>query len=675
MHDKIEVLVAYALLGITLALLPLWGLELSASRARAIGGGTRPVRSAGAIAAIFFAAGLALLALRGWLGPVSAAALLVAAFSASWLARARNLMTVAACFIALYVATTLPWWKSPDNVLQVGALPLALYCAAALAFAAVFGQERAPGGTFGWWLVAYAFPVLVFSFFTGMTNDDGALLTLWHHWGAYIGPAEALLSGVTVLRDIPLQYGLGPTLLIAGACGADCWPGMYFITGTTIFFFGLGIGAMALALCRADGGQRVLALCCCFAAGFLWTSYPPEVSTPLITPSTTGLRYLPAVALACYLFFQRDIEKHKSRTGIAHLLWAVGALWSPESAFYVTFVWWPYYLWTEVVASRETLILASARALGKLVAVAAIVVILFLLAFYLVWGTTPTLYGYLAYAINPPGPLPINPHGTVLFFVMATLLAALTTFCQLRTGADPLLLRRGFVVQLLSYATASYFLGRSHDNNVLNVLPFIVLVLLYALRSPHATWLRLATVGLIAAVIGWLPSFGWGAWSLALEGQGLLSFQGASLGKKLTWADPDTAARVERRFTKYGLAAGAPSDAGAALLQIQREYREPVTVLDYSVALPHGAANGAWSAIHGPANFPYIPSERRREFLARTAETLKRPGWLVVDRKFPADEWLADFATAYKTTDRLDFGSYYALRMVPKASLVSPRNE
>ena len=580
-------------------------------------------------------------------------------------------MTVGACFVALYVATTLPWWKSQDGILQIGALPLALYCTAVLAFAAVFTRERESGRTFGWWLLAYTIPVLVFSFSTGITDDDGALLTLWHHWGAYIGPSEALLSGATILRDIPLQYGLGPTLLIAGACGIDCWPGMYFVTGAAIFFFGLGVGAMALALCRADGWQRLLALCCCFTASFLWTSYPPEVSTSIITPSTTGLRYLPAVALACYLFFQQDIEKYRWRTGIAHVLWAVGFLWSPESAFYVTFIWWPYFLWTEVVASREALMSALVRALAKLVAVAATVIVLFLLVFYLVYGTTPTLYGYFAYAINPPGPMPINPHGTVLFFVAVTLLAALATFHQLRTEADPLLLRRGFVVQLLSYAAASYFLGRSHDNNVLNVLPFMLLVVLYALRSLDVGALRLAAVGLAAAVMGWLPLFGWGGWQQTIEGQGFLRFEGATLGKSLTWANPETAARIERRFAQYGLAAGAPSDAGAALIHIQREYREPVTTLDYALDLPHGAANGAWSAIHGPANFPYIPSERRREFLARTAETLKRPGWLLVDRKFPADEWLADFATAYKTTDRLDFGSYYALRMVPKASLGS----
>jgi hypothetical protein len=106
-----------------------------------------------------------------------------------------------------------------------------------------------------------------------------------------------------------------------------------------------------------------------------------------------------------------------------------------------------------------------------------------------------------------------------------------------------------------------------------------------------------------------------------------------------------------------------------ALAHIHRNYGEPATVLDSSMNHVRATPRSAWSAIHGPANFAYVPSEQRRVFLERTARTLDRPGWLVVNRKFPAYGWLADFATVYTTTERLEFGSYYALRMVPKASL------
>jgi hypothetical protein len=668
MHDKVLVLVAYASLGIALALFPLWCGRLAAGYVGRRGALT-PALPDDWTALLLALAGALLAVLRGTIGWQLTLAILVTALAASWLSRSKGVLPMLTCFFALYIATTLPWWGGSQGGLQVPMVQLGSFCIAALAFAAAFGREHDGGRGLVTWLVPYALVAAAFSFSTGVLSDDGALLTLWHHWGAYVGPAEAMLSGAVILRDIPLQYGLGPTLLIASACGADCWQGMYYIAGAATFLFALVIGAMGLALCRADAWQRVLASCACLAACFLWTAYPPDVSMPLMTPSSSGMRFLPVAVLGCYLFFQPRLEDSRWLRGVGHFLWAFGALWSPESAFYVTFVWWPYYLWIRVLSSRLPTLRSGARALLTLAGLALALVLAFVLVFRAVYGRSPSGYGYLAYLINPPGPMPINWHGTVLFFLMSTVLALLATYRLLKLGKDPLLLRRGFIVQLLSYATASYFLGRSHDNNLLNVLPCTLLTLLYAVRALDGGALRLPAIALLSGVIGWLPLFGWSAWEQAWHGPGVLAFSGSAWVRTLDWRDPGTADKIARRFAKFGLEAGRPSDAGAALAHIARTYGEPATVLDYSLDLVHTAPRSAWSAIHGPANFPDIPSEQRRLFLERTAKTLNRPGWLVVDRKFPADAWLADFAAVYTTTERLEFGTYYAVRMVPTASL------
>ena len=74
----------------------------------------------------------------------------------------------------------------------------------------------------------------------------------------------------------------------------------------------------------------------------------------------------------------------------------------------------------------------------------------------------------------------------------------------------------------------------------------------------------------------------------------------------------------------------------------------------------------AWSAIHGPANFGFIPSERRREFLAASAKTLPRSGWLVVDKRYPErEQWLSDYDSVYRRGETRDFGSYIAIHYVP----------
>ncbi|HEX3677775.1 MAG TPA: hypothetical protein VHU79_10355, partial [Sphingomicrobium sp.] len=52
----------------------------------------------------------------------------------------------------------------------------------------------------------------------------------WHHWGAYLAPVEAWLAGGLPYRDFPIQYGIGPTALLAAVCGSDCWRGIYAAT-------------------------------------------------------------------------------------------------------------------------------------------------------------------------------------------------------------------------------------------------------------------------------------------------------------------------------------------------------------------------------------------------------------------------------------------------------------
>ncbi len=68
----------------------------------------------------------------------------------------------------------------------------------------------------------------------------------------------------------------------------------------------------------------------------------------------------------------------------------------------------------------------------------------------------------------------------------------------------------------------------------------------------------------------------------------------------------------------YGLA----RIAGRAIDIVQKNYGEPVTGSNIFNILVLTAPPMVWSVIHGTAIFPYIPSERRREFLDRTAKSL-----------------------------------------------------
>lgn len=592
--------------------------------------------------------------------------------ASAWLSPKYEKAALLPIFFALCVSATIPWWRRQSGGLEISGLEFFAFGIITFLFTQFYRIDTPfkRSGSIKW-LIPYAFLAAIMSFSTGISSNTNAFLTLWHHWGAYVGPAELLLSGATIFHDFPAQYGLGPTALIASTCGNDCWKGMYFIVGSTIFLYSVIIAALALNLSSDRWPVRLSILSLCLAICFFWSAYPPDASSPFVTPSVSGLRFLPVVVLVAYLFFLKKIEISKSRMWIAHGLWALGALWSPESAFYVTLVWWPYYL---LIRRVEGDLLSRAKGFStasmKLLFIGAGLVTIFYVVFRIIYHEGPTFYGFLAYAIHPPGPMPINWHGGIWYFLLSTVIGFLTLLILWRSQGDTLTFRRGFLLQLLSYGTFSYFLGRSHDNNLLNIMPFILLVLLHAISTANAKNLTKVSVVLIAALIGWLPLFGWQAWSENVTKGKILTFESNLLRAKMSFTNPETTSKIAERFTRVGLVSGLPEDAGRAIEFIHQNYGEPVTVLDYSSVLESSTPKNAWSAIHGPANFVFIPSQRRQEFLTKTAASLKRIGWLIVDRKYPADAWLADFDFAYERTNRLDFGSYYAIRFSPKIPII-----
>jgi hypothetical protein len=341
-------------------------------------------------------------------------------------------------------------------------------------------------------------------------------------------------------------------------------------------------------------------------------------------------------------------------------------LWSPESAFYVTFVWWPYYLWLRCsqgsgsggAVRLSMLPLAAGRLLLSLL----VVLFCFFAGYWLIYRTTPTAYGYFAYVIDPPGPLPINPSGAILFFIAVLVLGLVALYSTLRLSGNTREFRQIFLLVLLVYATSSYFLGRSHDNNLLNLLPFQLLVLLVAFRAPIADWARTVAAVLLASLVGWSSVFGWTAWQETIRNGRLFEFNAQAMPISFSYNDPRTAECLRRQAVN----GGDPTDAARAANYIEGNFGEPLTILDFATNLRVTDTGAVWSAIQGPENFVSVPSARRQEFLVSTAKWLGRNGWLLVDRKFPADELLKDFQSAYRTERTMDFGSYYAIRLVPK---------
>ena len=671
MQDKPYVILTYVLIGLVISLWPQWVTEKRGTTSRfplfrsmqsSTGGLLKSVGLA------FTAIGVIMITGETVASPIILGFGLIA-LATSMSGGRFDAVAMLASFLALCVSATLPWWQRQSGSLDISSFKLLAFGLVTFVFIRLLiTQVQKTENRFPMiWIIVYTLLAAILSFSTGIYTDDNALLTLWHHWGAYVGPSELLLAGAKIFNDFPVQYGLGPTALIASVCGNDCWGGMYFIAGFTTLAFSVFIAVMALALSSNRWHVRLAVLALCLATCFLWTAYPPDVGSPLTTPSVSGLRFLPVIMLITYLFFTQQIEHSKYRILFAHGLWVLGALWSPESIFYVTIVWWPYYLFIRRVnGDFRSRAKGFANAALHLLSLAVGLFLVFNSVFRIIYNEGPSLYGYLAYAMNPPGPMPINPHGAVWFFIFVTIIGIGTLMQLWSRAGDTLSFRRGFLVLLLSYGVFSYFLGRSHDNNLLNIMPFVLLVLLNAISTAEGKLLPMASTVLSATFIGWLSLFGWQAWNASLNEGKLLIFDSKLLRESMSLANPNTDSKIAEKFSRAGLNSGLPTDAGQAIDFLHQSYGEPITVLDFSMDLERSMPPVAWSAIHGPANFPFIPSSHRQEFLHKTAVSLKRAGWLVVDKKFPAAEWLADFDFAYERTHHLDFGSYYAIRFSPK---------
>lgn len=656
MQDKFYIILAYALFGIAIGLWPLYVTEKGGwSTGDLLSSPKRRVAATWLTAIVLLIAALGTMAITG----ESVLSPLILTFGLAAIATATaggrfDALAMLAGFFALCVSVTLLWWTRHGRSLDVSIYQLVVFFLIVVAFIWIFASRSAARetGIPARWIIAYTGFAAFLTFSTGIFDENHfAFRLLWLHWGAYVGPAELLLSGAAIFHDFPAQYGLGPTALIAGVCGKDCWHGMYFVAGFATFAYSVLLAVLALALTRKRLLERLAIFALCLATSYLWAGFPPHLSTPMTTPSVSGLRFLPATLLLTYLFFAGEIERSKRKILVAQALWAFGVLWSPESAFYVTFLWWPYYVF---VRREHGDLFSRVKGLVKaglvLLAAAVVLAIVFEGVYRLIYREGPTLYGILAYAIDPPGPLPINWHGAVWYFLLATLAGLGALLYAWRKTGDTAAFRRGFLLQLACYGAFSYFLGRSHDNNILNIIPFVMLVLLNVISMAESRVLSRIGIVLAAALLGWLPTFAWQPWDANVMQGEVLTFD----------------SRIDERLALEQPGSGLAADARKAIEYISQHYGEPVTLLDGSFDLIRSTPPDPWSALHGPENFAFMPSDRRREFLSRTAASLKRAGWVVVAQNFPADEWLADFDSVYQRTERLEFGRYYAIRYSPK---------
>lgn len=554
---------------------------------------------------------------------------------------------------ALLFATTV-WWT---KLLTFGLIPTVI--AALLAVVAGFllrsksGASTSPSGLLRTMLASVAIGICAGLLTAPFEASDTTYLA-WHHWGAYLAPVEAWRGGGVPYRDFPIQYGLGPTLVLMASCGNDCWRAMYETTVVAnALYFSTLAGIVVILTASSSKGVRWLALSAMFCAAFLWTGFPSNFAGPVTTPSVAGLRFLSISALLLHILYAEQSKIR--RDWIGHGIWLVDLFWSPEAAFFGTLIWWPYLALrdaTQAGGKRGALVALVKGAFRGATALGAGLCILALIL-WLLSAQSITLEDFFAYVQHPPGAMPVNPVGTI-WIALATLALGITVLARLGLSAQA----RPLYACLLSFlAAGTYYLSRSHDNNILNLFPLLIPVLLATLGNIQTVGKTTRRFGRafihasVVAIVIFVVTFDYRPWRERAARVGALHIGEARLIARFT-AEPGDRPDI------------LPADAIMGLRHLRDQKAGAVALFDSNYLLVRSSST-AWTSVNNLANFVPLPLASVEHYIRRSAATYRRPGWILADPEHR--KWVNAFRVAYTVQQEQSFGRYRAYYLVPRS--------
>jgi len=455
----------------------------------------------------------------------------------------------------------------------------------------------------------------------------------WHHWGAYLGSAEAVKSGLVPFVDIPLQYGLGPTLTLLVAAVPGGFDRMYWLA----LFFTLVAIYIVVDLClflvkkNPSTIERAAVGLCALAACLLWVSLPSQVGSPLIAPSTFGFRFAPAIVLMWLMI------KHPDAWRGAFLLWAACSLWSIEGIYYGALIYWSNQLWRRWETPQPKLLVLATVAVQALLALLCVGLV-FCVVFYGVFGTTPNPRLFGLYLLNPPGLLPIDWGGAIWWIVFLTVLALAALGIDASQDDDARHIR---LCSMALLAFFSYFLGRSHENNIVNLMPAAAILLAAIAGSRQGSIASASLLGLFL-LVAYLPFFG------------------------ANFHQPFAPPKLNAWSTSMSFRAAPNTALGQIADHIRNVRHEPFSVIDAegAVNIESLGSEGVWHGLHPLSNYGYVPSAVRRDILRCTSARFKDGGWLVFGAR-GNKELADDFLAVYSVSEHFEHGGWLALRLQP----------
>jgi hypothetical protein len=332
--------------------------------------------------------------------------------------------------------------------------------------------------------LGFLFAILIF----GYTSLRYGNIDL-HHWGCYIGPAQMVRQGGWLLWSVPSQYGFLSILSIAIFPMKSCYQSLYILSSFFQFATALIIFYTLYSL-RENIINYFLALFLTISSLFLFPGWVPSLKGVQAYPSIGPYRFFWIFALIFFIFIQykKDLLKNEyKKIAIGTSIWLIGFLWSFESAFYVSAVWFPYLLVNSLNISTQKSgtknIFLRKILIGISIAVCALLFTSLFISslYYFKFDELPDFESFYENAVSFKegfGSIIINPLGSVsvaLLVVFIITASISQNLLGLQKNKEKIAILTALYFGLI--ATLTYFVSRSHENNISNLMPVMIFTL------------------------------------------------------------------------------------------------------------------------------------------------------------------------------------------------------
>ncbi len=501
-------------------------------------------------------------------------------------------------------------------------------------------------------IVAELIPILVLAL---AAFRIPSMITEHHEF--YVGSAALVRQGGWLLWDVPSQYGFLNILFLSALPFKSMHFSLYVMASVLQLLCALTMYGMLRAL-RPDAFGAVAGMFLTITFGFMVSGGTPEHTGLNTFPSTGGMRFI-----FCYLFLAWSYlnitaenaagNARDARFWAGSCLWAAGCFWSVESFIYSTSIWLPQSLWLawETAKQRRGTEHAGLRWRGPRIFFSSLLPLLVLFGAINIYyisglGHLPDWYAFIEYAVaykSGFGAFPIDPRegvwGMLLVFTAVAVCAAIAFRDRLKEW--PALIG----IMGLFWTTASYFISRSSESNILNLAPLHFTCAVTAMAAFRKNPVH--------RLVLWFV---------------LVPFSAVLL--IATWGNPNLP-----RFFRETFRINQESRIHEMLPKAEKPFADILKEVNYMKGDPLVVANdmlpplladvGAkgtdenaghfrfWLPMAPASQFLLLPPERRRLYISRFAGRFREGGWLAVPHKIPTvdvDGFFAEIEAKYQLT-------------------------